>query len=207
MSLCASVYMCFVVTCWERADLLALVCGVYCEFVTFPLVSWVRCGTWLYRFLIFAPLLTLTVSRLLVWWNQAQQPCQVSDWIIVLAHIRSILISGIVIVEHRGVIFSGIWFSWKKLCIFLVQQIAGFMPPWLNLRFSLPLWVVSPFLCFIIVRLFDYIVSLWWYMYVHSKAVVLLLLIRYWLSLPLWDSVIVLCFVVRYLVSILVYVL
>ena len=40
-----SVYMCFVVTCWERADLLALVCGVFCEFVTFPLVSWVRCGT------------------------------------------------------------------------------------------------------------------------------------------------------------------
>ena len=28
MSLCASVYMCFVVTCWERADLLTLVCGV-----------------------------------------------------------------------------------------------------------------------------------------------------------------------------------
>ena len=28
MSLCASVYMCFVVTCWERADLLALVRGV-----------------------------------------------------------------------------------------------------------------------------------------------------------------------------------
>ena len=30
MSLCASVYMCFVVTCWER-DLLALVCRV-CHF-------------------------------------------------------------------------------------------------------------------------------------------------------------------------------
>ena len=29
-----------------------------CEFVTFPLVSWVRCGILLYRFLIFAPLLT-----------------------------------------------------------------------------------------------------------------------------------------------------
>ena len=29
--------MCFVVTCWERADLLALVCGVFCEFVTFPI--------------------------------------------------------------------------------------------------------------------------------------------------------------------------
>ena len=55
--------MCFVVTCWERADLLALVCGVFCEFVTFPLVSWVRCGTWLYRFLIFAPLLTFIMPR------------------------------------------------------------------------------------------------------------------------------------------------
>ena len=28
MPLCASVYMCLVVTCLERADLLALVCGV-----------------------------------------------------------------------------------------------------------------------------------------------------------------------------------
>ena len=28
MALCASVYMGFEVTCWERADLLALVCGV-----------------------------------------------------------------------------------------------------------------------------------------------------------------------------------
>ena len=30
-----------------------------CELVAFPLASWVRCGTWLYRFLIFAPLLAL----------------------------------------------------------------------------------------------------------------------------------------------------
>ena len=29
MSLCASVYMCFGVTCWERADLLALDCDVW----------------------------------------------------------------------------------------------------------------------------------------------------------------------------------
>ena len=28
MSSVASVYMCFVVTCWERADPLVLVCGV-----------------------------------------------------------------------------------------------------------------------------------------------------------------------------------
>ena len=45
MSLCVSVYMCFVVTCWERTDLLALLCGVFCEIVIFLLVSWVRCGT------------------------------------------------------------------------------------------------------------------------------------------------------------------
>ena len=31
-----SVYCCLVVTCWERADLLALVGDVYCIFVTFP---------------------------------------------------------------------------------------------------------------------------------------------------------------------------
>ena len=42
------VHVCLYVLCGhllERADLLALVCGVFCEFVTFPLVSWVRCGT------------------------------------------------------------------------------------------------------------------------------------------------------------------
>ena len=41
----------------------------YCEFVTFQLVSWVRFGTWLYRFLIFAPLLTLCkyISMTLAW--------------------------------------------------------------------------------------------------------------------------------------------
>ena len=34
-----------------------------CEFVTFPLVSWVRYGTWLYLFLIFAPLLILKMNN------------------------------------------------------------------------------------------------------------------------------------------------
>ena len=32
-----------------------------CEVVTFPLVSWIRCGAWLYRFLIFALFLTLNM--------------------------------------------------------------------------------------------------------------------------------------------------
>ena len=44
MPLCTSVNMSLVVTCRERAGLFALVFGV-CEFVTFPLVSSVRCGT------------------------------------------------------------------------------------------------------------------------------------------------------------------
>ena len=34
-----------------------------CEFVTFPLVSWVRCSTWLHQFLIFASLLTLMRNK------------------------------------------------------------------------------------------------------------------------------------------------
>ena len=37
MPLCASVYMYFGVTCWERADLLALVCGVKLRVYHFPI--------------------------------------------------------------------------------------------------------------------------------------------------------------------------
>ena len=37
MPLYASVYMCLVVTCWERADLLALVCGVLLWVCYFPI--------------------------------------------------------------------------------------------------------------------------------------------------------------------------
>ena len=32
----ASVHCCLVVTCWDKADLVALVGNVYCIFVTFP---------------------------------------------------------------------------------------------------------------------------------------------------------------------------
>ena len=46
LCLCVRLFICAL---WspagKGADLLALVCGVYCEFVTFPWVSWVRCGT------------------------------------------------------------------------------------------------------------------------------------------------------------------
>ena len=61
LCLCARLFVCAL---WSPAGkgltswLSFVVSG--CEFVTFPLVSWVRCGTC--RFLIFAPLLTLIVS-------------------------------------------------------------------------------------------------------------------------------------------------
>ena len=44
MPLCASVYMCLVVTCWERADLLALVYGVLLWDCHFPIG--IMCQVW-----------------------------------------------------------------------------------------------------------------------------------------------------------------
>ena len=40
-----SVHCCLVVTCWERADLLALVGDVYCILLLSHVVSWVMCDT------------------------------------------------------------------------------------------------------------------------------------------------------------------
>ena len=45
MSLFASVYMCFVVTCCERVTSWLSFVVSNCEFVTLPLVSLFRCGT------------------------------------------------------------------------------------------------------------------------------------------------------------------
>ena len=41
------------IACWERADLLALVCDVKSVLSLSHVVSWVRCGICLYRLLIF----------------------------------------------------------------------------------------------------------------------------------------------------------
>ena len=40
----ASVHCCLLITCWERADLLAFVGDVYCIFVTFP--CGILCQVW-----------------------------------------------------------------------------------------------------------------------------------------------------------------
>ena len=73
LCLCARLFICALMSPAEKGLTYWLSCVVLdcidswslqpyllsnCEFVTFPLVSWVRCGTWLFRFLIFIPLLT-----------------------------------------------------------------------------------------------------------------------------------------------------
>ena len=57
-----SVHCSLVVTCCERANLLALLCVMfYCALSLPRAVSWVRCGACLYRFLIFVSLLNFTI--------------------------------------------------------------------------------------------------------------------------------------------------
>ena len=79
LCLCARLFICAL---WSPAGkgltswLSFVVSG--CEFVTFPLVSWVKCGTWLYRFLIFAPLLTFTILSNVYVWNIIQIVCKAS---------------------------------------------------------------------------------------------------------------------------------
>ena len=60
-----SVHCYLVVTCWEKADLLAFVGDAYCIFFLLShVVYWVRCGTSLYHFLIFAGFLALFLRKL-----------------------------------------------------------------------------------------------------------------------------------------------
>ena len=63
LCLCARLFICAL---WSPAgkDLTSWLLFVVsnCNFVSFPLLSWVRCDTWLYRILIFALMLTLKVN-------------------------------------------------------------------------------------------------------------------------------------------------
>ena len=60
------VHFSLVVTCWKRTHLLALLYVMYsCVLLLLRVVSWVRCGTGLYRFLIFAVFLTVMLTLLL----------------------------------------------------------------------------------------------------------------------------------------------
>ena len=54
----ASVHCCLVVTCWEKADLLALVNDIYCIFVTFSCGILAQVWYLIVSFLIFVIFLT-----------------------------------------------------------------------------------------------------------------------------------------------------
>ena len=66
MPLCASVYMCLAVTCWERADLLVLVCGVLLLVCHFPTGILGQVWYLIVSILIFAPILTFMYNILTV---------------------------------------------------------------------------------------------------------------------------------------------
>ena len=60
LCLCVRLYICALLSPTGKGLASRLLFMVaHCKCVTLLLVSCVRCGTWLYRFLIFAPLLTL----------------------------------------------------------------------------------------------------------------------------------------------------
>ena len=139
--------MCFVVTCWERADLLALVCGVFCEFVTFPLVSWVRCGTWLYRFLIFATLLLFLssfCSRGYMVWKMLIEEFQ--DGCLVHGHlwyVNRVILAILSIYVAWGIpsrFCSKVYMGWKRCClkitIWLISFWSSLISEWNDFTYS-----------------------------------------------------------------------
>ena len=79
----SSIYRSLVVTCLKRADLLALLYVViYCVLSLPDVVSWVKCGTWVYRLLIFASFLTLrNESKIILCFKRWPKNC-------CLAHMR-----------------------------------------------------------------------------------------------------------------------
>ena len=79
----SSIYCSLVVTCLERADLLApLYVVIYCVLSLPDWVSWVKCGTWVYRLLIFASFLTLrNESKIILCFKRWTKNC-------CLAHMR-----------------------------------------------------------------------------------------------------------------------
>ena len=65
LCLCTRLFICALWSPSGKGLTSCLSCVVSnCELGTFPLVSWVRFGIWLYRFLIFAPLLTLIIRHI-----------------------------------------------------------------------------------------------------------------------------------------------
>ena len=89
----ASVHYCLLVTCWERADLLALVSDVYCIFVTFP------CGilgqVW-YLIILFPDLCRLSYFALILYLLLSGCRCSISllrgvvGWSVVIIRVKPV---------------------------------------------------------------------------------------------------------------------
>ena len=92
LCLCALLFICAL---WSPAGrgLISWISFVvsYCEFATFPLISWVRCGTWLYRFLIFAPLLTFNTGNVIIKMNSLYIWFEFYNWSLIQETIKSML--------------------------------------------------------------------------------------------------------------------
>ena len=58
----ASVHCCLVVTCWEGLTSWLFFVMFNCVLSLFHVACWVRCGTWLYRFLIFAAFVFCSIN-------------------------------------------------------------------------------------------------------------------------------------------------
>ena len=89
-----------------------------CECVTFPLVSWVRCGTWLYKFLIFALLLTSTVGFLLL---QHLVVCTLES----LSLFYLLLITDLYVLGDVASMSQGSFMRTKHLCVLIYIRIKG----------------------------------------------------------------------------------
>ena len=75
--------ICFILRTWRGCafvDLSRWVGSVIIWFITFPLVSWVRCGTWLYRFLIFATLLLIFFFGFKIILNALDWNCRIATF-------------------------------------------------------------------------------------------------------------------------------
>ena len=127
LPLCASAYLCLVATCWERLTSWLSFVVYNCEFVTFPLVSWVRCDTWLYRFLIFAPFLTFLGLRLPII-NGIVASRIYNNWDYILKHFRN-AVPAKMLIYCQKLMFSlsslhhdskrtlkrcGLWLPWRR---------------------------------------------------------------------------------------------
>ena len=122
-----------------------------CEFVTFPFVSWVRCGSWVYRFLIFASSLTLCTRQInchhpFLTLPKHEQCGVKAEREKTKTHSESI--RNMVLNCSKSMLnlrlhdFIG-WCLILYICLWLG-------PPWFNLRFSLALTVCESISLFLV---------------------------------------------------------